>query len=417
MNTPSGPRPLVVVGASVRAIAASAARAGWSVHAADLFGDHDLRAVAVVVRTIHPYPAGLPAAIAGFPPSPWLYTGALENHPRLIAAVAGARPLAGCSAVAVAAVRDPARLAAALHGGGLSFPETRDSPAGLPADGTWLIKPLASAGGRGIRRWQGGDALPTAEPGRHLWQRLVPGRAWAAGYLLAADTVRLVATSRQLLGRRWCRAGRFAYCGSVDVDPASLPPAITVQLDRLGRVLASAFGLVGLVGVDLVIDDLGHVHVIEVNPRPSASLELVERATGLSLAAAHLAACGLGPAPAPTPSPAHDGRSRRTAWTKAILFAAHDLPFIEATLTRTLAVARPWSEADGWPAVADIPEPPQAIPAGSPICTVFAPGPAPAAALKELRRRVTTVAAAITGGDQRLTGTVPERGLSTFGGA
>ncbi|MFM7160166.1 MAG: DUF1553 domain-containing protein, partial [Planctomycetaceae bacterium] len=40
-----------------------------------------------------------------------------------------------------------------IRDAGLSFPETRLSPRGVPVDGTFLVKPLASAGGRWIRPW------------------------------------------------------------------------------------------------------------------------------------------------------------------------------------------------------------------------------------------------------------------------
>ena len=121
-RTADAPKDLVVVGASVRAIAGSAARAGFIVHAADLFGDLDLRELAATVETVRPYPAGLPAAIAAFPPAPWIYTGALENHPELIAVMAAARPLAGCSPEAVARVRDTDNVAALVREAGLLFP-------------------------------------------------------------------------------------------------------------------------------------------------------------------------------------------------------------------------------------------------------------------------------------------------------
>ena len=386
-RTADAPKDLVVVGASVRAIADSAARAGFIVHAADLFGDLDLRELAATVETVRPYPAGLPAAIAAFPPAPWIYTGALENHPELIAVMAAARPLAGCSPEAVARVRDTDNVAALVREAGLLFPETRREPRSVPTAGSWLVKPLASAGGRGIRRWQGGEP-PATSTGLSLWQRLIPGRAFAAGYLLAAGNGQLITTSRQLIGRRWCHAGPFAYCGSVDIDPATLPRGVRDQLLRLGDILAMEFGLVGLVGVDLVIDGQNQLYVIEVNPRPTASVELVERATGLSLAVAHLAACGI-------VSAAPETRPRHETWSKAILFASRDLRFDDTALAALHTRARPWTATDGWPAVADIPRPPQAIPAGGPVCTVFAPGPTPAAALAMLRRRIAAVEAGL----------------------
>jgi len=385
MTASSSGLSLVVAGASVRAFAASAARAGCRVHAADLFGDMDLRKVAREVVAISPYPAGLPAAIAGWPAAPLVYTGALENHPDLLAAVASRRPLAGCSAACVRRVRDPDLLGPAVRDAGLGFPETRRDPRGLAADGSWLVKPLASAGGRGIRRWQeGGELQPKSAD--VIWQRLVAGRSWSAGYLLTGGTARLVAVSRQLVGRRWCRAGPFAYCGSLATDPATEGKPVLEQFARLGDVLGGEFGLRGLVGVDLVIDQQRRVHVIEVNPRPTASLELVERATGLSLAGVHLAAFGFRP-------PLAEPRPWWGTWGKAVLFAGRPLVCDEAVVAALLAERPGGAEPDDWPIVADIPVAGQTIPAGGPVCTVFASGATPSVALRRLRRRLTTLAA------------------------
>jgi predicted ATP-grasp superfamily ATP-dependent carboligase len=380
MTTPDPEaRSLVVAGATARAMAESAARAGWRVSAADLFADLDLRAVAADSVRVRPYPAALPAAVAAFPPGPWLYCGALENHPQVIQAISRDRPLAGCDPVVVVAVRDPATLAAAVRGAGLGFPETRFDPGGVPHDGSWLTKPLRSAGGHAIAAWWGGDERP-APTSERIWQRRVLGRPWSAAYLVAAGCGRLIGVSRQLLGRRWCHAPPFAFCGSIDIAPESLPAEVLDQLLRLGGLLADSFGLIGLVGVDLVLDGRGRVHVIEVNPRPSASMELIERATGLSLAAAHLAAYGfLGPA-------ALETRPRLGNWSKAILFAARDL-VVNDTLIRSIRAAG-GEPHEGWPLVADLPAPPQVIPAGGPICTLFAHGDSPRQALAAVHRRV-----------------------------
>lgn len=371
-------RAIIVAGASARAMAESATRAGWRVHTADLFADLDLRAIAVAAERARPYPDALPATVAAFPPGPWLYCGAVENHPQVITAIRGARPLAGCTPAAVAEVRDPARLAAVVRNAGLGFPETRREPGGVPIDGSWLTKPLRSAGGHGITIWWGDDGR-TAPTSEHVWQQLMHGRPWSASYLVGDGRGRLLGTSRQLLGRRWCHAQPFAYCGSIDIDPASLPAEVRAQLLRLGGLLVDPFGLTGLVGVDLVIDDRHRVHVIEVNPRPTASMELIERATGLSLAAAHLAACGF------PGQPAGERRPRRGTWSKAVLFAACELPFDDGAVTALRAAAGVPHE--GWPLVSDIPSPPQTIPAGGPVCTVFAHGDSPRRSLATLRRR------------------------------
>jgi len=360
-------------------MAESATRAGWRVYAADLFADLDLCAVAAESARARPYPDALPAAVACFPPGPWLYCGALENHPRVIQAIGGDRPLAGSDPAAVAAVRDPSTLATAIRGAGLRYPDTRPDPGGVPSDGSWLTKPLRSAGGHGIAAWQGAGDRPASATER-VWQRWVQGRPWSASYLVAGGCGRLLGASRQLLGRRWCHAQPFAFCGSIDIPPESLPAEVREQLLRLGGLLVDPFGLAGLVGVDLVIDERDRLHVIEVNPRPTASMELIERATGLSLAAAHLAACGF-PAPA-----ARETRPRRGTWSKAILFAARDLVIDDDAVVSIRAAGG--EPHEGWPLVADLPAPPQTIPAGGPICTFFAHGASPRRSLAALRRRV-----------------------------
>lgn len=391
----SRPGHLAVAGASVRALACSARRAGWTVHAADLFGDADLRAVAASVirltgRGPSGYPLGLAAALATFPPGPWCYTGALENHPDVIDALAAARPLAGNGGPAVRAVRDHDSLAAAVRDAGLTFPPTFMTPRGLPTDGSFLVKPRRSAGGRGIRLWLGGRP-----PVDHVWQRRVAGRHWSLSFLCGAGRGRLWGASHQFVGRPWCHARPFAYCGSVTADPP-LPQARPLHAARrLGDLLAGEFGLVGLVGADVVHGVDGHLHVIEINPRPTASMELAERVRGTSLAGAHLAACGFAES---APRPAASPRVRPRFWGKAVLFAAAPLAFTHDRTARLAARADRWTAQDGWPAVADIPEVDSRVAAGSPMVTVFAGGDNETATHRLLRRRVRAVLETLSAG-------------------
>lgn len=378
-------QPLVVVGASVRAIAESAFRAGHDVHAADLFGDRDLRAIAHSYARAVPYPDVLPQLVAGFPPGPWLYTGGLENHPAIIAAISRHRPLAGCAAPAVLEVRDPTQLGILARRAGLRYPETHLDPAAVPRDGSWLVKPRRSAGGHGISRWRGW--LEDIPPYDHwLWQRNVPGRPWSAAFVIADGHASLIGVSRQLIGCHWTGARPFHWSGGLDVAPASLPQDVREILEGLGRELSRVAGLVGLVGVDLIIDRQLGLTLLEINPRPTASMELIERATGFSLATAQLAAGGHAPPGCVTASPV-----RQRTWAKAVLFAASPLVIDGRSQAALDTLACRWTAADGQPAVADLPLPPQTIPGGRPICTVFATGPSPAAALRQLRRRVQTL--------------------------
>jgi len=404
---------LVVLGASARALAESAARAGWAVHAADLFCDLDLQAIArTAVPVAHGtddaakgYPWSLKPAAEGFPSSAaWCYTGAIENHPDFIDAIARVRPLAGNPSDVVRRLRDPVQLVAVACAAGLSFPETLSSPDGVPLDGTFLVKPLAGAGGRGIRRWTQAVAADHAtQQGitpRHtrIWQRFMMGTPVSASYCFTQGSSRLLGVSRQLIGERWCHAGMFAWCGAValhaaggrtDTDPLIAP------LERLGSVLAERFQPVGLVGVDLVVDADETITVIEVNPRPTASMELFERSGAGSIAGSHMAACGWAPLSdiaieQPLPRPA-------SIWAKAVLFASQPTPVTQPLIDRLTREASPWTQADGgWPALADIPRPGQTIPVGGPVVTIFAAAPTTDDALAILRDRVTRIDALLS---------------------
>jgi len=372
----------VIAGASCRAAAVSAAGAGWTVFAADCFDDIDLGGVASATRRASRYPEGLVAAVGDFPAAPWCYTGGLENHPAVIERISAARPLAGCPPRTVRLVRDPVTLAGFAREAGLLFPETHASPAGLPADGTFLRKPRASAGGRGIAPWTGTDRPLTAAD--WVWQRRLAGSALAAVLSLAADGPRLLGVSRQLVGEPWCHAPAFGFCGAIRMPWDDLPAPDVARLERFGSILAAA-GLRGVVGVDLVRVDAGGLAVIEVNPRPPASAELVERASGESILATHLASFGLR-SPRRPPATGID-----THWSKAILFAPTAIVIDRPLVERLLARAAEWTADDGLPSMADLPRPGQTLRAGSPVLTVFARAASAAASLSRLRLRLSVV--------------------------
>lgn len=381
---PPGQRPpLVIVGASCRAAATSAAAAGWAVHAADLFDDLDLAEVAVATRRADRYPLGLVAAAAAFPPAPCCYTGAMENHPPILDAIAAARPLAGNDSATVRLVREPAALAALVRRAGLRVPETFAAADGLPTDGSFLRKPVASAGGRGIVAW-----TPSAAPSREpcVWQRLTPGLPLSAVLALSGSTGRVVGVMRQLVGAPWCRAPWFGFCGAIHLPPAAVPTPAGAEFADLATTLAERAGLRGIVGVDAILEPDGRLTVLEVNPRPTASAELVERATGTSIMATHLSAFGH-----PSPRPSQPGCAG--TWSKAILFAARPTPIDGKVLDRLAERAARWTAADGAPALADIPRPGQVLRAGAPVLTVFARGDTEPDSVAELSSRIAALVA------------------------
>jgi predicted ATP-grasp superfamily ATP-dependent carboligase len=159
----------------------------------------------------------------------------------------------------------------------------------------------------------------------------------------------------------------------------------------LAHVVAEEFGVVGVNGIDFVARD-GLPFAIEVNPRWTASMELAERAYGLSVFVAHAAACAAGALP-------HFDlvRARRGAGAvgKAVVFARRDV-----TVGDTRAWLPPGNNVDdvdnvdavdAAATVRDIPHPGERIAAGRPVCTVFAAGRDGAACHAALVRRAERV--------------------------
>ncbi|MEX0977627.1 MAG: ATP-grasp domain-containing protein, partial [Pirellulales bacterium] len=194
-------RVLTIVGSSARAAARSAADAGFLVRAGDLFADADLCRISQATR-VSQYPAGLAAVVGGSQPGAWMYTGALENHPSLVDAMARQRPLWGNPAAVLHRVRSPRRVAEALGRSGLACPTVAVEPRAVPRDGSWLCKPRRSAGGRGISFWT--HQSPPANR-RHAcyYQQFVEGAACSAAYVAARGRAVLLGITRQLIGQAW----------------------------------------------------------------------------------------------------------------------------------------------------------------------------------------------------------------------
>jgi uncharacterized protein len=287
-NLETNPR-IMIFGASTRAAAQSAVRAGFHPLCADCFVDEDLKEVADVLP-LDDYPNGLLATVANSPPLPWIYTGALENRPTLIETLASLRLLWGNPADVLYAVRNPFRLFETLKAARLPALAVRESDSPPPAEGRWLLKPWGGAAGRGIQIWQPG-ALPVEQVGEPCYfQERKVGKPISALFLATRNGAVLIGVSEQLIGLPALSAGPFAYCGSIGPMPLAKPTCR--QIVQTGEAVACEFGLRGLFGIDLVLDQgTGVAWPTEVNPRYTASVEIYEWVFGLSLLTWHILAC------------------------------------------------------------------------------------------------------------------------------
>jgi predicted ATP-grasp superfamily ATP-dependent carboligase len=297
-----------------------------------------------------------------------------------------------------------------------NFPETKPCDGTHPGEGDWLHKTGHGGNGSGVRPFDPQSNVFTTEG---YWQRYIPGMPGSAIYLGdGINTCTLLGVTRQLIGvdlnpppqysgeasidlssgegplnpgnghfqigaekpspSPSQSTGRgiikdFQYCGTL--APWNLALPAMADLTRLGRVLSTQYSLRGIFGIDFIYDG-EHVWLIEVNPRVTAAVEVVERITGNNLLAEHLAAFKF-----------HSDPFRQVASPaagKVILYAKQPITVSRVLSEKLLANAGPRHS----PQLADIPNPDTSIAVGEPILTVLADGTNIATVERELRERV-----------------------------
>lgn len=357
---------IVVAALSARALARSARRAGLRALAIDLFADADTREhAAVAVRA----PASrrgmgfdgpaLLAALAEHAPggAPVVFGAGFEHAPRLMRAIARRNPIVGAAPDTVALLKDPHRLAALLGELRIPHPAMVDA-----ATAEALSKRVGGSGGAHIRPAPAAsDTLPDRRTSRRYLQAFVSGRPVSALFLADGRSVRIVGYSEQWTDP--APRAPFRYGGAV--GPIELPTALAAEIEAaLGRLVAST-GLTGLASADLILPDDGAFVLLEINPRPGATLDVFDRGATPPLLGLHLdAAAGRLPAAPPAFS---------TAEAAAVVYAPR-------AVRPCASLPRPVWTAD-WPSCDET------VPAGAPFCTVFAAGPTPSAARALLAER------------------------------
>lgn len=351
---------LVIAGWSTRAAAQSAQRIGYDVVACDVFLDADTAAAAVECRRVADL-RKIVAATTDLPPTNWLYTGGIENHPAIVAAMNRRHRLLGCDETVLRRVRDPRVLQRVLAASDAPLPEMRTSTNGLPSDRAWLMKRRSSGGGLGVMPYSSGTPLPR---GAYL-QEFVAGVSCGATYLAADGRCRFLGLCRQLPVLNHSDRP-YLYGGSI--GPLSVEPRTMRILTQLGDRLASEFALRGLFGVDVILATDGSIRTLEVNPRYTASMELLERNSGTSLLGLYIQACRDGLLPESIPnSPTIHG--------KRIIYVDEQLAGdISIELAAALVME---SQRETMPQLADLPTAGTRPQTGEPLLTVFAEGATP----------------------------------------
>ena len=136
--------------------------------------------------------------------------------------------------------------------------------------GRWIKKNLFGAGGTSIFDYHG-EELAEDE----YAQKYIGGTSIGAVYYTSASGSRLLGITRHINAHPGFRQPEFSFGGIV--YPAVVDDQTTALLSRFGERVGKASGLLGFWGADFTIGADKKIGLLEINPRPTASLELVAK--------------------------------------------------------------------------------------------------------------------------------------------
>jgi len=270
---------LAILSQSARVYTQIAQQEGFSVLAVDAFADADTRQAA---QQVYQWPglceqdaddhlAALFEVLDAFAPDVVLVGSGFEANQAGYAALFARYSLLGNTPETVGRVKHPPWLKACCDAHQVPSPPIAETK---PSSGQWLYKQAGQCGGHHVQHWQAAaDTVANA-----YWQGFQPGQAVGMLLLAHGQTVTLIGVHalRQ-------HADGYAYAGATRLHDDALYRAA----NKLLQTLVPALGLVGINSIDAIWH--AHVlHVIEVNPRLSASMRLY---ADLPLIQAHIACC------------------------------------------------------------------------------------------------------------------------------
>jgi uncharacterized protein len=340
---------IIVVAYSARALATCASHAGFDPLSIDVFGDDDMREMSLSSvkleggladgLTLDKVVGAVKALVSAYDPIGLVYGAGFEHQPETIGAIARKVRVFGNEAETLARAKDPLALARVCAAHSIRYPQVQFSAPDEPE--LWLMKKRGGAGG---------DHVAAAETPSRLradsyFQRRVGGRSISALFLACEKQAEIVGLSMQWAAPT--QASPFRYGGAA--GPIDIEPSHAREIARSVALIASEFDLIGLNSADFLVSD-DAVWLLEINPRPGATLDVFE-SNEAPLFARHIAACEGRLTPA----------SRSMTFKAAeIVYAPHDI------VVRSEGNWPDWA-VDRSPAGT-------LIAAGDPLCTTFGVG-------------------------------------------
>lgn len=259
---------ILIAGASVRWAAQSSRHAGYQVVGADLFGDEETRSACQQFVLLGHDDISNPSTC-------WQKLREIaDKHECQLIQVGGFSSSGSSIEDASISVAQLTGLQSLASRCGFSVPETRFLTDPKPSKGDltrhWLVKTFGSSGGQGVYR---ASQAKLSQNDSAYYQRHITGRPFGLIALASKSTVSLLGMTREIVHRS--SHHRFQYGGSV--GPIQVPHEVWNRMHQLATLIAKSHELNGLFNLDWVRDPAGQWWFLELNARPSASCEVLER--------------------------------------------------------------------------------------------------------------------------------------------
>jgi predicted ATP-grasp superfamily ATP-dependent carboligase len=272
----------VVIAHCGRSLAASAHRAAYRVHVIDCFADEDTKLVSNSTHQVDFLDDAFDESVLLDKVSTLgsclsdmvLVLGAgFEKRTELIDKLADIAPVLSNSKSTIDTLKDPGSLYNLLSKASITTPDISSTRPTAIKD--WLIKQSAATGGAHVQWASQVKADPVPDS---YYQKYISGTTSSAVFLAMKTHAKIVGYNEQLQSDQFAEMP-FLYKGVI--SRLSVENKEKQRIEEIVNKITSQTRLLGLCGIDYIVDDTGEIYVLEINPRPPSSFDLYEQQVSL----------------------------------------------------------------------------------------------------------------------------------------
>ena len=231
---------LILIGASVRALAFSCIRAGYQPWCIDLYADEDLTKNCPTTLITKSFPDEISDLIKTAPKVPILYTGGLENHSALLQSLSAERTVLGITGNTLTNLRNTPEFYNLLKSKQINTPNIITSTKDLNKETSYLRKPKYRSGGLGIKPFDPSKQT-MVDDADFYYQKFIKGESRSAIFCFNESGFELLGTSIQSSGTQSLHASDFLYSGNM--GPVKPCASELKDLQTIGKIISSNYSI------------------------------------------------------------------------------------------------------------------------------------------------------------------------------